>query len=115
MLGIDFENCNNFSFEVSFESCLLNHSTFFQVNLKNTKFTKTKLQEVDFTEADLSGSSFNNCDLQRAVFGRTNLGKVDFRTAENFTIDPEENRVKGALFSRHNLDGLLMKYQIKIS
>ena len=45
---------------------------------------------------------------------RTNLTEADFRTAQNFSIDPLENQLKKAKFSRENLEGLLEKLQLKI-
>jgi uncharacterized protein YjbI with pentapeptide repeats len=72
------------------------------------------LQEVDFTESDLSGSSFDNCDLSGALFENTNLEKTDFRSAFNYTINPEINRMKKARFSLPGVAGLLEKYGIVI-
>jgi len=46
------------------------------------------------------------------MFSRNNLSGVDFRTASNFAIDPEDNKMKGAKFSSENLEGLLKKYGI---
>jgi hypothetical protein len=48
------------------------------------------------------------------VFAKTNLTNVDFFTSKNLVIDPEKNKIKGALFSKENVKGLLVKYQIKI-
>ena len=36
-LGIQFEYCNSFLFEVSFDSCMLQVCSFFKMNLKNSK------------------------------------------------------------------------------
>ena len=33
MLGLNFENCNEFGFEMSFENCVLNHCIFYKVKL----------------------------------------------------------------------------------
>jgi uncharacterized protein YjbI with pentapeptide repeats len=72
------------------------------------------LHEVDFTEADLSGVVFVNCDLAGVIFENTNLEKCDFRSAFNYTLDPEVNRIKKAKFSLSGIKGLLEKYQIDI-
>jgi len=72
------------------------------------------LKETDFSEVNLSASVFSDCDLSGAIFSNTNLEKVDFRTANNFLIDPEFNKLKKAKFSAFNLEGLLYKYQIDI-
>ncbi|MBN1650376.1 MAG: pentapeptide repeat-containing protein [Bacteroidales bacterium] len=72
------------------------------------------LQEVDFTEADLSASHFDNCDLSGAHFENSKLQKADFRSAFNYRIDPELNRIKKAKFSLTEIGGLLYKYDIEI-
>jgi len=114
LVGILFNNCGGFTFSPRFEGCQLNLSSFYQVNVSNVVFTKCSLQEVDFTEANLTGCTLTDCDLQRAVFSNTNLEKADLRTAYNFSIDPERNRLKKAKFSIQNVSGLLEKYAIEI-
>ena len=79
-----------------------------------SKFRNCNLQEADFTESDIINSVFDNCDLKSAIFDQTNIEKVDFTTAYNFNINPEENRVKGAKFSKENVFGLLSSYGIVI-
>jgi fluoroquinolone resistance protein len=115
MLGLRFENCNDFGLSFSLENCKLNHSSFYKLKLKNSTFKNSQLQEVDFTESDFSNSSFLNCDFLYATFDRTILDKVDFKTAINFVIDPEKNRIKKAKFSKLSLAGLLTKYDITIT
>jgi uncharacterized protein YjbI with pentapeptide repeats len=72
------------------------------------------MHEVDFSESDLSNATFDNCDLLTATFDRTVLEKADFRTAYNYAIDPENNRIKKARFSTAGLAGLLFKYDLDI-
>jgi fluoroquinolone resistance protein len=114
MLGLRFENCNDFLFSVDFNGCNLNFTTFFRKKLKKTRFVYCSLQETDFTESDLSGSVFENCDLTRATFIHTILEKTDFRSSFNYSIDPEMNRLKKAKFSLAGIAGLLDKYDIEI-
>ncbi|WP_085537327.1 pentapeptide repeat-containing protein [Massilibacteroides vaginae] len=114
MLGLQFDMCNEFSLSFSFNNCLLNHSVFYKRKIKKTSFLNSQLREVDFTEADLSNSVFDNCDLLGATFEFTNLEKADLRTAYNFTLDPEGNRIKKAAFSLSGLPGLLNKYELNI-
>lgn len=114
LLGLHFENCNPFLFSVNFENCILNLSSFYKLPIKKTKFRNCKLQEVDYTECDLTESVFDNSDLSGAKFEHTNLEKVDFRTAYNYSIDPEINRIKKAKFSSLGIAGLLYKYDIEV-
>lgn len=114
MLGLEFENCNDFGLSFSFENCQLNHSTFFQMNIKKTIFRNCQLREIDFSESNLTYVVFDNCDLAQAIFINTVLDKADFRTAYNYSIDPESNRLKKAKFSILGISGLLDKYDIVI-
>jgi fluoroquinolone resistance protein len=114
LLGLRFDNCNPFLISFNFENCILNFSSFFALKLKNTRFDNCKLEEVEFVEADLTNAVFKNCDLHKAVFDRTKLEGADFRTAFNFSVDPEINTIKKAKFSPQNVVGLLHKYKIII-
>lgn len=114
LLGLHFENCDDFLFEVDFEKCLMNLCSFYKLKLKNTRFKNSNLSEVDFSEADLTGSLFDNCDLAGAKFENTILEKADLRTSYNYLIDPELNKIKKAKFSIPGIAGLLAKYDIEI-
>ena len=41
-----------------------------------------------------------------------NLEKVDFKTAFNLDINPQENKLKGAKFSKQNVVGLVSIYKV---
>lgn len=114
LLGLHFDHCSDFLFEVDFENCTLNLSSFYQRKLKKTRFKICALQEADFAEADLSQAVFDNCDLTKAVFENTVLEKADFRTSFNYSINPEMNKIKKARFSLPGVIGLLDKYDIEI-
>lgn len=115
MLGLHFDQCNAFAFSASFESCLLNHSSFYGMTISTLVFKGTQLEGVDFVDADLRKAVLSGCDLQNAVFDNTNLTKVDFRTCQGFSIDPERNQIKGAYFSQEGLIGLLDKYKVRVA
>ncbi len=114
IVGVDFNVCANFLFSVNFQNCHLDYSSFFQKKMKSANFINCSLKDVDFAEADLSKVNFNNCDLQNAAFNRTILEKTDFRTAINYSFDPEINKIKKAKFSFSGLPGLLSKFDIEI-
>jgi uncharacterized protein YjbI with pentapeptide repeats len=115
MLGLHFENCNEFIFSAKFDNCILNLCSFYKRKMKKTNFAGCSLHEVDFTEADLSESGFDKCDLKDAKFENTMLEKADLRTAFNYSIDPELNKIKKGKFSFPSVAGLLHKYDISIS
>jgi uncharacterized protein YjbI with pentapeptide repeats len=69
---------------------------------------------ADFMASDLTEALFDNCNLRLAVFSETVLAKADFYTSYNFSIDPEKNKMKRAIFSSHNIKGLLDKYDLMV-
>lgn len=114
MLGLRFDTCNEFGLSFSFDGCQLDHSSFYKTKIKKTIFKNSQLQETDFAEADLTSSVFDNCNLTQAIFNHTTIEKVDFRTSYNYSIDPEINRIRKAIFSSLSISGLLDKYDIEI-
>jgi fluoroquinolone resistance protein len=112
--GSTFPNAINFCSPLPFTGSHLDYATFYGTKLKKTKFTDCSLKETDFEAADLSASIFQDCDLSGTTFNRTTLEKTDFRTARHFSIDPSQNKMKGAKFSPLGLAGLLDKFQLDI-
>lgn len=114
LLGLHFEYCNDFLFEVTFTRCNLNYASFYTRKLKYTYLKQCSLHEVDFSECDLTEAVFDECDLSGAIFDQTNLERCDFRNAQHFIIHPEKNRINQAKFSLQGLPGLLTQYPIHI-
>lgn len=114
LLGVAFDKCEPFNLGLTFQHCVLSNSSFYKLKLKNSKFIHSKLVEVDFVESDLSSAVFEECDLSGALFEQTNLEKADFRTALHYSINPEFNKLKGALFSKDNLVGLVQHLKLRI-
>lgn len=115
LLGMRFDQCHTFLLELAFESCILDLASFHGLRMKNTVFSNCRLRETDLSGADLSGASFTGCDLGGAVFDRTVLEGADLRTAQHYSIDPANNRIRKARFSRDGLEGLLHSSGIIIS
>jgi len=114
LLGIRFDECNDFLFAVNFRDSLLDYSWFTAKKMQKTAFINTSLKGVNFANADLTASVFDNTNLEGAIFDETVLVSSDFTTAYNFRIDPEQNPMKKAKFSTAGIVGLLDKYDIKI-
>ena len=114
LLGMRFDHCQEYGFKVAFDQCILDHSSFYEVNLTKSNFNKCRMHGVDLGETNASDVSFKECDLAEAMFERTDLRGADLTTAVNYRIDPEENLLKGAKFSVPGVLGLLGKYDIEI-
>lgn len=114
MVGIHFQNCNDFLLGFNFLACTLNLSSFYQLKISSTKFLNCKMQQIDFTETEAKNTLFSNCDLKDSIFDSTNLLNADFSSAYNISINPSTNQLKNAIFSKDNCFGLLNSFQIKI-
>ncbi|HYF04310.1 MAG TPA: pentapeptide repeat-containing protein [Patescibacteria group bacterium] len=114
LTGVDFSQCADFLFSVSFESCMLNYAAFSNRKMQKTVFVKCSLKDVDFMATELSNAVFDECDMLGAQFEKTNLSGADFTSSFNYALDPEKNTLKGAKFSFDGLPGLLLKYEIEI-
>lgn len=114
MLGLLFEDCNKYGVAFSFDNCVLNNASFYKTKIARTIFNACQLQEVDFSECDAAAAVFNNCNLLNAKFENTILEKADLRTAYNYSINPEKNKIKKARFSLPAVTGLLHQYNIII-
>jgi len=114
MLGLQLDQCNAFGFSVNVKSSVLNHSSFFQMDLRKCRFQDSIFHEVDFTEANLAKLNLENCDFRQSVFDHTNLDGANFKTALNFAINPNQNSIKKTKFSFDNISGLLSHLDIII-
>lgn len=114
LMGLRFDKCQVFLLSFDFEACILNFSSFYQLNLKKMTFQGCTLHEVDFVETNLTEATFEHCDLTRSHFEQSILEKADFRTALYYTLDPDKNRIRGAKFSKEGALSLLQKYQLEI-
>lgn len=122
--GVFFTKCNftsvNFAmtdqviYEFHFKDCLLDYAKFYALKLKNMQFINCSLIATDFMGSDLTEVLFDNCNLRRAVFIDTIANKADFSTSFDYSINPEKNKLKKAVFSTDGLRGLLDKYDIVI-
>ena len=113
-MGVAFNTCNTFLMDISFFNCNLSYAIFNELKLVGQFFISCILNEAEFSDCDLSKANFDSCDLNRTIFSRTILEKTDFSTASNFSIDPENNKMTGAIFYKDGLSGLLQKYKLKI-
>jgi fluoroquinolone resistance protein len=114
LMGLRFDEIDEFLFQVSFTGCNLQLSSFYQKNLSHTKFAHCNLEGVDFTGITLLEATFEQCNLRNALFDRANLEKSNFSTSYHIQIDLDRNKLKNAKFSIEGALGLLVKYKIKI-
>lgn len=99
---------------LSFNRCVLNHSTFIGLNLKEIQIKDCIASDVDFREANLTKAFFGGTELSQSLFSKTDLTKADLSRARNYSISPEENTIKGAKFSLPEAMSLLYSLDIEL-
>lgn len=115
LVGVMFEMVNPFLLKLHFEASILNFASFYKLKIPKTEFISCSIREVDFTETYLKESIFDSCDLTLSKFESTNLEKVDFSSSTGIGLNPSKNNIKKARFSRNELAGLLIDFDILIS
>jgi uncharacterized protein YjbI with pentapeptide repeats len=111
-IGVNFAMVDKFIFEVGFNHCLLDYAQFYTLKLKSVRFNHCSLIAADFMKTDLTDVIFDNCNLHKAVFVDTIARKTDFSSSYNYSLDPEKNKLKKAIFSLNGVKGLLDKHNI---
>ena len=114
MQGLDFRGIDPMFFEMHVKDCNLSFANFSGLDLKKCSFENVIFKSVDFYESDLEKITFPGCDFKDALFESTILKECDFSEASNFIINPSYNKIKGATFSRHSIDGILRGMGIKL-
>lgn len=115
MLAIAVHEVNKFLLSFKANKCNFNHSSFANLDLKKSSFSECQFEECNFENTNLSACKLEKCDFPRADFYNTNLQGTDLSTCTNFIINPDENQISKAIFSKENIAGLLGKYDIEIT
>ena len=81
------------------KNCAFRYNDFSGMALNGFDWTGAELQQCTFDDTRLAGGSFYGVRLGGTRFTRCDLQKADLRTAEEYAIDLETNKLKGARFS----------------
>ena len=84
---------------VDFLKCVLNHSVFMGLSLKDASLIRCIAHEVSFEDADLTRTDCTFTDFSGSRFLHTNLTEADFTGAEGYAISPSLNTLKKTKFS----------------
>jgi len=103
---------------VNFYGCVVNHSTFVDLDLKKIDITRCIAHDVDFSQANLTQANCAFSDFSNSRFFHTDLTEADFTGATNYTILASQNTLKKTKFSLpeamallYGLDIVLTEYQ----
>jgi fluoroquinolone resistance protein len=100
---------------VDFVECVLNHSTFSAMKMKQIQIVRCIAHDVSFEEADLTQADCTFTDFNSSRFLHTNLTEADFTGATNYTIAPQVNVLKKTKFSLPEAMALLYGLDIQLT
>ncbi|MBN1313009.1 MAG: pentapeptide repeat-containing protein [Anaerolineae bacterium] len=95
-----------------FKECVLTHSTFIGLAMKEAQYLACVARNVDFREATLAKADFSDTDLSGSHFINTDLREADFRSAYNYQINPAQNKIDKAKFTLPEAMSLLYSLDI---
>lgn len=90
---------NQFLKPVDFIDCVINYSTFIELNLKKIQMVGCTARDVDFGDADLTQANCRGTDFSNSRFWHTNLTEADFTGALNYSIAVNSNTLKKTKFA----------------
>lgn len=111
MLGIDWTQAA-MPATLVFQNCIVSHSMFQKLSLRNLEMSDCIAHEVDFTSANLTKANFARTDFVNSRFVDVNLNGADFSHATNYAIDPTANRLKKTMFTLPEAMSLLSAFDI---
>lgn len=122
--GVDFKECtvdrlrwSTLSpqfLNLSLHECQATGGDWSDLDLKGCKLIDSNLSACDFSGADARNVDWSGSKLTEVIFHRSDLREGDFRTAIEWNIDPQENRVRDARFASNNLEGLVGRMGIRL-
>lgn len=121
---VEFENCkvtgcnfsliNNFNTALKFNRSKLITCSFVRIDLRNTVFAGSVIDDAIFRDCNLTGADFEDVQFRLTEFSMNDLRKTNFKNASGFHLDPCTNKLKGAAFSSLSALELLKPFEIKI-
>jgi fluoroquinolone resistance protein len=101
-------------YRFSFNKCKLDNSSFYKMELTNLNINECSAREVDFIESNLSRVKFPFTDLYRSRFNGANLSFADFSNSTNYSIDPNQCKLKKTIFTLPEAVSLLNGFDVVI-
>lgn len=113
ILGVDWTLLKK-PYRFSFNKCKLDNSSFFRMELNSLNMIECSAREVDFIEANLTKMVFAYTDLYHSRFNGANLVLANFSNAINYSIDPNQCKLKKTIFTMPEAMSLLSAFDVVI-
>jgi uncharacterized protein YjbI with pentapeptide repeats len=113
ILGVDWTLLKK-PYRFSFNRCKLDNSSFFRMELNSLNMIECSAREADFIEANLTKMVFAYTDLYHSRFNGANLSFANFSNAINYSIDPNQCKLKKTIFTMPEAMQLLSAFDVVI-
>jgi fluoroquinolone resistance protein len=113
VIGFDWAKTTKLQ-DLSFTECQIDYSNFSSLQLPRVRMVRCSAKEVRFNETSAVDGVFTETDFQGSTFFKSDLSRSDFRRAKNYSIDLNNNVIKGARFSLPEALSLLYGLDIVI-
>jgi uncharacterized protein YjbI with pentapeptide repeats len=113
MLGVDWTLLKK-PYRFSFKKCKLDNCSFYRMELTGLNMIESSAREADFIEANLTKMVFDGTDLYHSRFSRANLSFTNFSNAINYSIDPNQCKLKKTIFTMPEAMSLLSAFDVVI-
>lgn len=98
LLGIDWTKLRQ-PMEFSFMDCKLDGGSFLRMSLPGLSMLTCSAHDCEFSEAKLIKGVFSGSDFSGSKFSGADLSASDFSEALNYSINPNQVKLKKAIFS----------------
>lgn len=113
LIGIDWTLVQK-PISVNFTKCILNESTFYKMDLRSAEITECIAHNSDFENTNLTKADCRKTDFLNAKFSEADLSYADFTEAINYSINPNNTKIKKAKFSLPEAVSLLDAWDVYI-
>jgi len=118
LMGINWNELQGkgaISFPVeSFKNCMIKYNNFVESNLLSFDFSGSNISDTNFQDCLLMKACFKNVPFKDTNFTKCNLSYCDFRGANDYGIDINNNTLTRAKFSFPTVVCLLNSINIDI-
>lgn len=114
MLGINFCNCGQLSFDLVVKNTRLLNCNFSGLKMKRSSFIDCIMEECYFDDTFLVEVDFSRTVFRSTLFHKCDLQKAKFLDAEGYSINPTTNKIQKAIFNLPGALALLDSFNIVI-
>ena len=112
LLGMNFCDCDQLSFDLAIDDSRLSTCNFSGLKMKRSSFKSCVMEDCYFEDTFLVESDFTGTVFRSTLFHQCDLQKAVFTDAEGYAINPLTNKIRKAVFGLPGALSLLDYFDI---